>query len=571
MSNRRAHRWLAGLAITQALTAVAASPLPQPGCAPALSVTDVERQFRFERDCDIEPAELQRFTADAGRTARRAHLPSSQRVAFAKAADLMFDTATAERFGAMTPIVLTLAAQSVGEDDLDFVALAQNWNDRYALLRLRTRMLRTDDPLEVDVATAVAALNLDGAAKLLAAELAEPGAPNELIAERSFEAGIVEWLRFSPKRALTFMRAAHVLQPDDLVIAGLYGDVLMEAHLLEQAQPIFESLVLRYQILAHDKPERWQPLFARALAKLGRLYSALALPSDAEMADLHALSMYWSLAREQPERFGPAVADLLEALGELYRDADRTDDAIDAYGEVLKLQRALAQHDAQAYAPRLATTLNDLGVLYATVHRAREARSAYAEALAVQRTLVQENALAYRPGLARTLNNLGNLYSEGGQYAEAHQAYDEALAIRRRLARESPAHDAPDVARTLTNLGVLYRREGHSLLAEHAYREALRTLAPFERATGADRARTFNNLGVLLSKTRRRAEAEDAYRRSIALYDALAKKDPAAYRGDYARVLGNLAKLYGEMGRKREAKVASQTAAKLRHDAAQSP
>ena len=571
MSNRRAHRWLTGFALAQALTAAAASPLPLSGCAPALSVTDVERSFRFERDCGIDPAELESFATDAWRAVRRAHLPASQRVAFAKAADVMFEAASAERFSAVAPLVLTLAAQSAGEDDLDFLTRAHDWTDRYSLLRLRTRVLRTDDPLEPQVDAALAALDFDGAAKLLAAELAEAGTPDDLIAARSFEAGIVEWLRFSPKPALTFIRAAHVLLPDDLTIAGLYGDLLIEAHLLEQAQPIYESLVLRYQLLAHDKPERWRPRFAQALAKLGRLYSALALPADAEMADLHALGMYWNLARQEPERFGPAVADLLDALGALYRDAQRADDAIDAYVEALKLKRALAQHDSQAYVPALATTLNDLGVLYATVRRADEARSAYAEALALQRTLVRENAFAYRPALARTLNNLGNLYSEGGQFSQAKQAYDEALSIRRRLAQESPAHDAPDVARTLTNLGVLYRREGRSLLAEHAYREALRTLAPFERATGADRARAFNNLGVLLSKMRRRPEAEDAYRRSIALYDALTKKDPATYRGDYARVLGNLAKLYGEMGRKREAQATLQTAARLRRDAPESP
>lgn len=571
MSDRRAHRWLAGVAMAQALTAAAASALPQPVCVPALSVTDVEHRFRFDRDCGIEAAELQRFAADAERAARRAHLPSNQRVAFAKAADLLFETAYPEPFTAIAPIVLSLAAQSVGQDDLDFVALARNWRDRYALLRLRTQMLWTDDPLEPQVGAAIGALDLESAAKLIALELAEPGTPDELIAARSFEAGIVEWLRFSPKRALALIRVAHVLQPDDLVVANLYADLLFEARMFEQAQPIYESLVLRYQVLAHDKPDRWRPDFARSLAKLGRLYSALALPADAEMADLHALGMYWGLAREQPERFGPAVADLLEALGALYRDAGRADDAIDAYGEALKLERALAQHDTQSYAPALATTLNDLGVLYATVHRANEAQSAYAEALVLQRTLVQENALAYRPALARTLNNLGNLYSEGGQFSQAHRAYDEALAIRRRLAHESPAHDAPDVARTLTNLGVLYRREGRPSQAERAYREALRTLAPFERATGADRARTFNNLGVLLSKMHRRSEAEDAYRRSIALYDGLAKKEPGTYRGDYARVLGNLAKLYGEMGRKREAQAALQTAAKLQQDAAQSP
>jgi tetratricopeptide (TPR) repeat protein len=69
---------------------------------------------------------------------------------------------------------------------------------------------------------------------------------------------------------------------------------------------------------------------------------------------------------------------------------------------------------------------------------------------------------------------------------------------------------------------------------------------------------------VLLSKTHRRGEAEDAYRRAIALYAPLAQKEPASYRADYVRVLGNLARLYGEMGRRREAQAVLQAASKLR-------
>ena len=578
MSNRRAHRWLTGLAMAHALTASAQSPPPSlstsPLCAPALSVTDVQPRFRFERDCGIDPHRLERFVADANHAAHRAHLPGSQRVALAKAADWMFEAMPEQGFDALAPLVLALAAQSGERDEVDFVALAHAWTERYALLRWRTRVLRTDDPLEPQVDAAIAALDLDGAAKLFAAELAEPGAPDDLIAARSFDAGIVEWLRFSPRRSLTFIRVAHVLRPDDPGVAELYGDLLFEARLLEQAQPVYESLVLRYQVLAHGKPERWRPRFAGALAKLGRLYAALSLPADAEMADLRALGMYWSLAREQPARFGPTVADLLGTLGALYRDADQPGDAIDAYREALKLERVLVRHDARGYTADLATTLNDLGVLYATAHRVDEARGAYAEALDLQRALVRENALAYESALARTLNNLGNLDSDAGRLEQAEQAYGEALAIRRKLAQESPARGASDVARTLTNLGVLYRRQGRTSEAEHAYREALRTLASFESAApaaiGAERARTLNNLGVLLSTMRRLYEAEGVFRRAVALYGRLTKQEPAIYRGDYVRVLGNLAKLYDEMGRKRDAQTILKTMAKLQHDAAES-
>lgn len=558
MTNRRAHRWLMALAMVQAVTAAAAETASPRPCVLALSVTDIERGLRFDSGCDLAPRRLAQFVADAERAARRARLTGGQRVAFVKAADLIFAAASPDAFDHVAPLVLALPAQATGRPDLDLSEFARTWIERLALLRKQMGVIRTDDPLEPQVAAATAELDLDAAAKLLAAELAEPGAPDALTAARSFEAGLVEWLRFSPSRALTFVRIAHALQPNNVDIAELYGDLLAEAHLYEQAQPVVEALALRYQALAQDKPDRWRPRFARELSKLGRLYAALALPQDAEMADLHALGISWGLAREQPDRFGPKVADLLAALGALYRDVERPDDAIDAYREALKLERVLVQRDAATYTAGLATTLNDLGVLYAMTHRSEEAQHAYVEALDLQRTLVRENPLANRPALARTLNNLGNLYSDGGRFDDAELAYAEALAIRRQLARESPTHDAPDLARTLTNLGVLYRKEGRVPLAEHAYREALRTLVRLDRAApgafSADQARVLNNLGVLLSKTRRQYEAEDAYRRAAALYAGLAKKEPAAYRGDYARVLANLAKLYADMGRKREAK-----------------
>lgn len=573
MTIRRAHRWLTGLAMAQALTATAAdtAATPPASCVPAFSVTNLEHGFRFDRDCALPARQLAQLTADVDRAARRVHLPGGQRVALAKAANVMFEAAPAQAFERVAALVVVLASQGGGPADLDFAALARSWSARYALLRRQTRVAWTDDPLEAQVDTAIAALDLDAAAALLAAEVVEPGAPEALTAARCFVAGIVEWLRLSPKRALTFLRIAHALKPNDVDIAEFYSDLLEEAHQLEQAQPIVEVLALRYQVLAQDKPERWEPRLARALARMGRLYAVLALPQDAEMADLHALGVYWGLAREQPARYGPAVAQVLEALAALYRDAERPSDAIDAYREVLKLERALAQHDAKAYSADLARTLNDLGVLYASAHRRDEAQSVYTEALDLQRSLVKENALAHRAALARTLNNLGNLYSDGGQLADAEQAYGEALTIRRRLARESPTHDAPDMARTLTNLGVLYRKEGRPSRAEHAYREALRTLQVLQRgAPGtlrADEARTLNNLGVLLSKTRRRDEAEDAFRRAVALYGALDKKDPASYRADYARVLGNLAKLYAEMGKAHEARAAQEAAGKLKDTA----
>ena len=94
--------------------ATAADAPQQAACAPALSVADVEHGFRFDRDCGIEPRQLKGFAVEADRAARRAHLPGSQRVAFSKAANLMFAGAPPDAFERVVPLALALPAQAAG-------------------------------------------------------------------------------------------------------------------------------------------------------------------------------------------------------------------------------------------------------------------------------------------------------------------------------------------------------------------------------------------------------------------------------------------------------------------------
>jgi tetratricopeptide (TPR) repeat protein len=571
MNNGRMRRYLAVMAIAAATArcGTAIGVAPAPACTPELSERDVEHGFTMRVDCGLSTMAVRHFIELTNHAAQHSRLPDNRRAALANAANIMLSAVHLHAFENVAPLVAALAAGAKERPDTDFVAIARQWATRYGRLLSETSITRTSDPTEIEVDNAIERVDLDSASKLLAMQLTEPRMPDALMAARSREAALVAWLRFDPQQALAYAKAAFTLQPKDIDITATYAELLDDEHAFERALPLYERLLLRYQSLAHDKPDVWRPRIAQVLNKLGHLYAALQLPQEAEMSYMHALGIYWGLARVNPTAYGPAVEATFDDLGMLYRDTQRLDDAVQAYGEALKLDRALAQRDAAQYEPEVATTLNDLGILYDMTHHMAEAERAYGEALTIQRALVGENPAAYRPALARTLNNLGNLYSGMARLDDAEHAYREALDIRRRLARESPVFDAPDMARTLSNLGVLYRIEGRPLKARRAYREALRTYESLARLNllgyRPDEARTLNNLGVLLSTTHRPHEAEDAYRRAIALYDTLSKAEPAssAYRRDQARTLDNLARLYSDMGRPRKAEATKREAARL--------
>ncbi len=567
----------AGAALAGAAMASAWAFVEVPGQAahgPACSPVFAERGApapRLDADCGLPAASARELVQALEAGLRGAGLDSNRRAAFAHAANSIMAAVAAsadpQAMHRLAPLLVALATRARASPGLDFVALARRWGERYWRLRHDTSVTRTSDPRELEVDHAIASLDFDTAARLLAGQIAEPGQDPPLLAARRHTAATVEWLRFAPDRALVYAKGAYAAQPANIEAAATYADMLDEESAYEQAQPVYEALLSRYQRLAHDNPARWRAAIARTSARLGRLYAALQLPQDAEMAYLRALAHFWALARTDPPTYAPAVATTFESLALLYRDAQRPGDAIDLYREALNLERALAQRDPRAYEASVAATLNDLGVLYEAVRLNDDAKRAYEEALGIQRRLVSGSPALYRPVLARTLGNLGNVYSAAGDRAAAYGAYSEALSLRRQLAAESFMLNGADLARTLANFGALERAQAHPERAQRAYREALgifRRLARREPAAyRADEARTLNNLGVLLSRTHRARGAETAYREAIARYEVLARADPAAHGQDYARVLGNLSRLYRETGRAREADAVARRAAQL--------
>ncbi|KLU20427.1 hypothetical protein EOS_41910 [Caballeronia mineralivorans PML1(12)] len=545
-------------------------------CSPALSEVDVKDGLKLQADCGFPLRPLSRMTTELNQAVKGARLSNAQIVSLARAANVILGAVHAQSgrmarrtdsaFANIEPLIERLAEQIRALPDADPVAEARKWAVRYEDLLRRTALARSSDPLELRIYEALERFDLDDASQLLTKLLAKNQGTVQVFAARCYEAGEIELLRFTPRNALPYLEKAYALQPEDTDIATAFSDTLQEQREFERAEPIYRTLLSRYQALAQEKPAD-QPQIARTLDKLGDLYIGLQRPREAELAYLRALEIYWVLARQNPVAYGPAVAESLDNLGVLYRDTQRLKDAADAYREALDIDRALAYRDPATYKPDIAKTLNDLGILYGATQRMSDAEQAYREALDIQQALARGNPAAYRPALARTLNNLGNLYSAMQQLQEAEHAYTEALTIRQQLARESPALYRPDVARTLSNLGALYRATQRPKEAQQAYQDALqiyRALALENPTTyQPDEARTLNNLGVLFSHSGHPSEAEDVYRHALDLYRTLSRANPVAYRQDEARTLGNLSTLLSQIQRPREAEQARREAARL--------
>src|SRR6516225_7483026 len=83
-----------------------------------------------------------------------------------------------------------------------------------------------------------------------------------------------------------------------------------------------------------------------------------------------------------------------------------------------------------------------------------------------------------------------------------------------------------------------------------------------------DVAATLNNLAVLYGDTQRLKEAEAAYQEALDIGRQLAKDNPAAYRPDVAQTLNNFAILYRQTQRLKEAEAAYQEALDIRRQLA---
>jgi len=134
----------------------------------------------------------------------------------------------------------------------------------------------------------------------------------------------------------------------------------------------------------------------------------------------------------------------------------------------------------------------------------------------------EETFGSMHPNVAASLNNLAELYRAQGKYEEAEPLYKRALAIYEKA--HGPEH--PDVAAVLSNLAVLHYQQGKYAKAEPLYKRALRI---YEKALEPEHSdvltsrgaqyclegltSVFKGLSILYGETGRKAEAKKLEKR----------------------------------------------------------
>jgi tetratricopeptide (TPR) repeat protein len=150
------------------------------------------------------------------------------------------------------------------------------------------------------------------------------------------------------------------------------------------------------------------------------------------------------------------------------------------------------------------------------------------------------------PALPNTLNSLALVYHDLDRIAEAERLYRRAIEGF----GDIYGTDSPMLTKPLQNLTSLYLDQGQHGKAQRLLRRLL-TLRP--EASGpdpCDSIRTLQLQALILEDTRRYRGAEALYRQALSI-GANAPTDEA--RKSTSAVLNNLARLYTEIGRPREA------------------
>ncbi|HUK88668.1 MAG TPA: CHAT domain-containing tetratricopeptide repeat protein [Terriglobales bacterium] len=240
-------------------------------------------------------------------------------------------------------------------------------------------------------------------------------------------------------------------------------------------------------------------------------------------------------------------------LGVLYTKTQRYSAAEPLFLRVLRL-------DEQRYGPedlRTAEPLLNLGIVYTQEEKYSEAEAALRRALRIREA---RNALDHT-GLADALTRLAAAYFRLGRYAEAEPLQQQALRIWETA--RGPEH--PDLARPLENLAAIYTKEGKLAEAQELEQRARRVRGETESAESSQLERLQQ-----LSLAVEQLHAQGKYAEGIPLaQEAVRLAEAILGPGDVAlaKLLNNLALMYGEQGKYAEAEPLFQRSLQIREKA----
>jgi tetratricopeptide (TPR) repeat protein len=248
---------------------------------------------------------------------------------------------------------------------------------------------------------------------------------------------------------------------------------------------------------------------ARETARVAseRLSQLTVTKSELAVSDAHRNAMF-SIYESQR-------AQMFSRLGLTYRRSNWLDDALRAHMEALAIRRSLAKDDRDPQAQLdLAETLNYVGNVLSDLSRGTEALKAHEEALAIFRSLEKSdrNRFSYHPSLMTTLNHLGEVLRIANRPSEARKYFEEALLISRNLIPAGDLLDHERIRRIEEDLESYRKRVG---------------ISPASYLP--DVAMTLRNAAILSRDQKRNDDARTALMQSLAIFEVLARSDPAQY------------------------------------------
>ena len=335
------------------------------------------------------------------------------------------------------------------------------------------------------------------------------------------------------------------------------GNRLEMAGLHRQAYEVELQAVALWEQLAADRPDAYQPDYARALNCIGVSLGGLGLHDEALVTFRQAVALWERLVADHPDAYQPDHVRALTGIGGSLRNVGLDDEALATFRQAVALWEQLAADHPDVDQPDYARAMTGIGGSLRNVGLHDEALDTGRQAVALWEQLAADHPDAHQPDYARALNDIGGSLRNVGLHDEALDTARQAVALWEQLAADHPDAHQPDYASAVGNLGVGLRHVG---LHDEALDTARQAVALWEQlaadhpdAHQPDYASAVGNLGVGLREVGLHDEALDTARQTAALWEQLAADHPDAHQPNYATAVGNLGLSLGDVGLNDEA------------------
>ncbi|GAB3210357.1 tetratricopeptide repeat protein [Marinactinospora thermotolerans] len=185
-----------------------------------------------------------------------------------------------------------------------------------------------------------------------------------------------------------------------------------------------------YRDLATLDPDRFTPLYADALSRLGQYQRDAGSVPDAIASSARSVEIYRGLVADQPDRYGSDYARILTQHGRLLVNTGRIPRAHEALAEAAGYYRSVLRSLSAAQAPYCAVAFTKLAVILHNQQRYDEALSYAEDAVRVWRRLIEifPDNLSYQEGLTEALVYHATALAVHRRYRQALTEAEEAIS-----------------------------------------------------------------------------------------------------------------------------------------------